>query len=112
MKMKSKYKRWIDKKIDNLSNKTIIITGCNSGIGFYTALFLSYKNAKIIMACRNLNKAQEAKEKILLENPCAQLEIYKLDVSSLESIQEFVKNIKKNYHSIDILIKANNIFDF
>lgn len=63
MKMKSKYKRWIDKKIDNLSNKTIIITGCNSGIGFYTALFLSYKNAKIIMACRNLNKAQEAKEK-------------------------------------------------
>lgn len=110
MKMKSKYKRWIDKKIDNLSNKTIIITGCNSGIGFYTALFLSYKNAKIIMACRNLNKAQEAKEKILLENPCAQLEIYKLDVSSLESIQEFVKNIKKNYHSIDILINNAGVF--
>jgi NAD(P)-dependent dehydrogenase (short-subunit alcohol dehydrogenase family) len=58
-----KYSKWIDKHIQDLRDKTIIITGANSGLGFECCRALLYKKANIIMACRNLEKANKAKEK-------------------------------------------------
>ena len=49
--------------------KTIIITGANSGLGFKTAENIAKTTAdyQIIMACRNLDKANEAKQKLITE---------------------------------------------
>ena len=47
-----------------LDGKTVVITGCNTGIGYETALDLAGRGARIIMACRNVEKAKEAKEKV------------------------------------------------
>ena len=57
--MKKRYLKWLDKNVDDLSNKTFLITGCNSGIGFCVAKYLCYKKANIIMACRNIAKAND-----------------------------------------------------
>ena len=51
------YFKWVDKNIENLNNKNFIVTGANVGIGFYLSLYLAYKKANVIMACRNLKKA-------------------------------------------------------
>ncbi|XP_068115653.1 WW domain-containing oxidoreductase isoform X7 [Hyperolius riggenbachi] len=51
----------------DLSGKVIIITGANAGIGFETARSLALHGAHVIMACRNLQKANEAKRLILDE---------------------------------------------
>jgi NAD(P)-dependent dehydrogenase (short-subunit alcohol dehydrogenase family) len=37
-----------------------VVTGANSGIGFQTALGLAAKDVEVILACRNVQKAQEA----------------------------------------------------
>lgn len=41
----------------------MLITGANSGIGKETAKFMAKKGAKIIMACRNMKTAAEARSK-------------------------------------------------
>lgn len=53
-----------------LGNKVVIITGANSGIGFETAKELAKRGAKIILACRNLEKANDAILKIMKEVQC------------------------------------------
>lgn len=45
----------------DLEGKTILITGANSGIGRATAKFMAKKGARVIMACRNMKTAVEAR---------------------------------------------------
>ena len=73
MRIKLKYMYWVDTHVDDLTNKKIIVTGCNSGIGFYVAGYLAYKNATVIMACRDLNKAKKAKNELLQQFPHASI---------------------------------------
>lgn len=88
----------------DLSNKVIIITGANSGIGLSTLIELSKNNAKIILACRDLNKTLKIKNEVekLINNK--NMEIIKLDLSDLDSIREFVKQFLSKYNRLDILI--------
>jgi len=50
-----------------LNGKTVVITGCNTGIGFETILDLAARGARIVMACRDVAKAQTAKEKAIFK---------------------------------------------
>ena len=47
-----------------LDAKTVVITGCNTGLGFETAVDLAGRGARIVMACRDIAKAQNAKEMV------------------------------------------------
>ena len=47
--------------LNQLHGKTVIITGANAGIGKETALDLAHRGARIILACRNVSKANTAK---------------------------------------------------
>ena len=50
----------------SLAGKTIVITGCNTGIGFENALQMTKCGARVLMACRDTKKAEEAKAKVNL----------------------------------------------
>ena len=96
--------RWTMNDIPDMSGKTIIITGANSGLGFNTARGLAAKGANIIMACRSLGKADFARDEILKETPDAELEIRQLDLSNLASIGEFAESIINDALTPDLLI--------
>jgi len=55
---------WTEKDLPDLTGKTIIITGANSGTGFAATKFMSAKGAAIVMACRNPDKANAALKSI------------------------------------------------
>lgn len=50
----------------NMRGKTVIITGCTSGIGRETARDLARREARVIMACRNVDAANKLKGELVL----------------------------------------------
>jgi NAD(P)-dependent dehydrogenase (short-subunit alcohol dehydrogenase family) len=95
---------WTVNNIPELKGKTILVTGANSGIGFEAAKEFSRKGATVILACRNMEKAEKALNDIKNEIPTALAEIMELDVSSLKSVQLFVEAFKAKHKSLDILL--------
>lgn len=88
----------------NLSGKTAIVTGSNSGLGFETALDLYQKGAKVYIACRNKEKALSAIEKMQAEGGSGELVFGQLDLSSLRSVKAFTENVLKNETRLDLLV--------
>ena len=99
----SKNKKWKFENIPDQTGKIAIVTGANSGLGFEVAKALTRKGAHVIMGCRNLEKAEKAKDQILSEFSDASLEIIQLDLSDLSSIRNFVKEFKSKFQKLDIL---------
>ena len=62
------------------------------------------------MACRNTEKAEEAKKKLLAEFPDRKISILKLDLASFSSIEEFVAEVKKQKLDIDCFINNAGVF--
>lgn len=87
-----------------MENKICIITGANSGIGFYTALALARKGAKLIMVCRNAEKAEAAKQEIIQKTQNEQIDIFLADFSSMAETKRIAKEIEAKYPIIDVLI--------
>ena len=50
-----KISNWETSNIPNLMGKTALITGANSGLGYYTAKALAEKNAHVVIACRSVS---------------------------------------------------------
>lgn len=72
--------------------KNVMITGANSGLGFETAKKVAAQEGfKVILACRNLDKARAAKESIISETGNSNVEIIHLDTSSLDSVRTCAK---------------------
>lgn len=95
-----KYIKYLDKYIPSFEGKTVVVTGANSGIGFSLAMQLAYKHAHVVMACRNLEKANKAKEKILLEVNYASIDVLVYNQASFASIESFGDELMKKYLSI------------
>lgn len=90
--------------VQKLAGKTVIITGANSGIGYEAALAIAHGGARVVMACRNLNKANEAAGRIRERVPAADLQVMTLDLSNLASVREFATACTTNLDEIDVLI--------
>lgn len=80
--------------LPDLTGKTFIVTGANSGLGLETARALARKNAQVLLACRDHDKGAEAKARILQETPGAHLELLELDLADLASVRDFAALIR------------------
>ena len=95
---------WNISKAPSQKGKIAIVTGANAGLGYETVLALAKKEATIIMACRNIAKAEKAKANILKEVPKADLEIMEIDLSKLKSVKSFAKAFLAKYDALHLLI--------
>ncbi|GAV62698.1 adh_short domain-containing protein [Cephalotus follicularis] len=91
------------------SNLTVIITGGAAGIGLETARVLAIRKAHVIIAARNMEAANRAKNTILDEYEAANVDVLQLDLSSIKSIRVFVDNFKALNLPLNILINNAGI---
>ena len=82
------------KKFDNpirADGKVVIVTGANTGIGKETAKDLADRGAHVYMACRNLTQCEAVRDEIVLESKNKNVFCRECDLSSFQSIRNFVK---------------------
>jgi NAD(P)-dependent dehydrogenase (short-subunit alcohol dehydrogenase family) len=94
---------WTANFIPDLHGKVAIVTGANSGLGYFTTQELARKGATVVMACRNQHKAKSAMIQIHKEVQKARLNFIALDLASLKSVRNFVKEFKIAFGQLDIL---------
>jgi NAD(P)-dependent dehydrogenase (short-subunit alcohol dehydrogenase family) len=100
---------WTAENIPDLTGKTAIVTGANSGIGYEMARALARKEATVILACRNKDKGEAAVRQIDQEYPEAKAELMQLDLSDLASVRRFAGDFASHYGGLDILINNAGI---
>lgn len=101
--------KWSIDEVPSQLGKFAIVTGANSGIGYEVTLGLVKKDFEVIMACRNMQKAEEAKAKLLRLYPNAKINPIKIDMSSLDEVKRFVGQFQKRYHKLHLLINNAGI---
>lgn len=84
--------------------KTVLITGGNTGIGLATAQAIAAQGHRVALACRDMAKAEQAKQKILAGSPSADVRLYALDLASFDSIKNFSAAFLSDFPSFDVLI--------
>ncbi|MEQ8881378.1 MAG: oxidoreductase [Cyclobacteriaceae bacterium] len=95
--------------ISSQKGKLAIVTGANTGLGYETALGLAQKDFEVVLACRNLIKAQTAKNAIKEIYPDAKLKCLEIDLSKQSSVRAFVKQFFLHYKQLDLLVNNAGI---
>lgn len=87
-----------------LDGKTVLITGANTGIGKETSRDMARRGARVVMACRDMVRAQAAAEEIRKSTRNGNVVVRHLDLASLFSVREFAKDFLASNERLDILI--------
>ncbi|XP_078492679.1 WW domain-containing oxidoreductase [Ciona intestinalis] len=94
----------------DLTGKVAIVTGANSGIGFETARALACHGARVVLACRDLEKANNAISDIKSSRDDVKVIAIQLDLCSLQSIQNFADDFLKLKWPLHILVLNAGVF--
>jgi NAD(P)-dependent dehydrogenase (short-subunit alcohol dehydrogenase family) len=90
--------------MQNNNQKTVVITGANTGMGLATAIALAKSGYQLILGCRQSALMQQAIAAILQQVPAAQIQGFELDLSSFESVRRFALTVQEQYPQIDCLL--------
>ncbi|MGW8317095.1 MAG: SDR family oxidoreductase [Bacteroidales bacterium] len=86
----------------DLSGRTYIVTGANSGSGLATAEQLVKQGAHVIAACRRVSAGKETTAHLSGEK--GSVEVMELDLGSLASVRRFAGMVKENHQSLHGLV--------
>jgi NAD(P)-dependent dehydrogenase (short-subunit alcohol dehydrogenase family) len=96
--------KWTAADVPDQSGRLAIVTGANSGLGFDTAAVLADKGAHVVLAVRNVDKGNDAVNRIKAKSPDAVVAVQELDLTSLESIRKAAEQLRADHPRIDLLI--------
>ncbi|MGL5861401.1 MAG: SDR family NAD(P)-dependent oxidoreductase, partial [Phycicoccus sp.] len=76
-----------------LSGRRAVVTGANAGLGWEVARALAAGGASVVLACRNIDKADDARRRLLDVVPGAAPEVRRLDLADLDSVAAFADTV-------------------
>ncbi|XP_060793207.1 dehydrogenase/reductase SDR family member 12 isoform X3 [Neoarius graeffei] len=87
----------------DVSGRSFIITGANSGIGKATALEIAKRGGTVHLVCRNKDRADEARTHIVEQSKNENVHVHIADMSNPRGLWEFADSFSQN-HSVHVLI--------
>jgi NAD(P)-dependent dehydrogenase (short-subunit alcohol dehydrogenase family) len=94
---------WTEADVPDQAGRIAVVTGANTGIGFEAARVLAERGATVVLACRNLDKAKAAMDKISVTAK-SETATVQLNLASLTSVREAAQDLQERYERIDLLI--------
>jgi protochlorophyllide reductase len=85
-----------------MTQQTVVITGASSGVGLYTAKAMAQRGWHVVMACRDLPKAEMAAQSVGMS--LDSYSIIHIDLGSIESVRKFVTEFRATGKSLDALV--------
>jgi NAD(P)-dependent dehydrogenase (short-subunit alcohol dehydrogenase family) len=95
----------------DLANKTVIITGANSGIGKAASIQLAQLGAQVVMMCRNAERGAAALDEVRKTANSDRVELILVDMASQASVRQAVAEFLGNHARLDVLINNAANFD-
>jgi len=95
----------------DLTNKTIIITGANSGIGKAASIQLAKLGAHVVMMCRSKERGEQALQDVRSVSSSNKVELILVDMSSQESVHNAVNEFLGKHSRLDVIIHNAANFD-
>ncbi|HEX4845576.1 MAG TPA: SDR family NAD(P)-dependent oxidoreductase, partial [Geothrix sp.] len=98
------HESWTWAQIPDQTGRVAVVTGATSGTGFEAARLLAARGARVVLACRNLPKAEEAARRIGVLHAGARVEVQALDLASLASVRAAATDILARFDRLDLLL--------
>lgn len=87
-----------------LRDASVLITGCNSGLGHAMARHVLRAGARLIFTCRTRAKVSETADQLRMEFPRAWIEGYRVDLAELAGVDRFCHGLRRVGTPVDYLI--------
>ncbi|MEM1145885.1 MAG: oxidoreductase [Pseudomonadota bacterium] len=104
----SQIKNWRPEYLPDLSDRTFVVTGGNSGIGLEAARYLTQAGGSVVLACRSLERAEQAQQSLSAASNST-IETVELDLANLASVRSAAKLLRRRHKKIDGLINNAGI---
>jgi NAD(P)-dependent dehydrogenase (short-subunit alcohol dehydrogenase family) len=95
----------------DLSGKSYVVTGANSGIGLVTVTQLAKQGAHVVLACRRPAEGERARAEILAQKPRGTVEVAELDLASLGSVRSFSEQVLARHPRLTGLVNNAGVMN-
>jgi protochlorophyllide reductase len=95
---------WTTAQIPNLHGKVALVTGANSGLGLEIAKGLALAGSAVVLACRNVDKANRAADDIRKAGAQGEVSVLRLDLADLSSVAAAAREFRDSGKSLDLLV--------
>ncbi|MBO0824131.1 MAG: SDR family oxidoreductase [Actinobacteria bacterium] len=99
-------KRWTEADNPDLTGQTAVVTGASAGLGLQIARVLADQGAHVVLACRNVDKAEAAADRI-----GGSTAVIQLDLASLGAVRSAADEIRAAYPQLDLLINNAGVME-
>lgn len=89
----------------------IVVTGANGGMGASLTESLARRGCRVMMACRNLEKAGRVQERIAASCPDADIRLYRLDLASFDSVRAFTQQLQTDGIRVSALVNNAGVMN-
>ena len=101
--------RWTEASIPDQAGRVVVITGANGGLGLATAQALAARGARVVLACRSMERGAQAEAAIVARTPRAAVWVSPLDLAEAGSIRRFAASFRARFDRLDVLINNAGI---